>query len=359
VNEFIKVANLIDLNLIYIGKNGTAVEEANKFIIDIVITTLSEAHEVIGKISDSLLSTDLNIFFYKLEFDKDAPFFKQNVISKFNDQLNLITYNCTSDLSTYLFKNTQKIFTPAPFSERDINEILLNNITYRGMIVTTKEDDISSRLNVVKSILPRFSDKRVLIITDSEFKAKELEQALPNKSNKVFIEADKDIPKLVSSNTKYDVVIEYSFIDSDKIDERRRLVDTTNLNGVFITLFTNDKLTLINDHNLYNYYPIKVANLLSDRLLFPHENWDSSKMPQRIINLFNENKFDSSDKNFISFFDSIKNNEAIIKQIAFVFYKQNMTKLISDKNENISLLNGEPGYKTFKASCISSKQKEE
>jgi hypothetical protein len=321
------------------------------------LCTLSDAPGVISQLKERF-EGDLNVLLYKIKFDEETPLFKKNILASLNDEVKYTYCNCDNKLSNYLFNITKKKFITNTFTDMDIKEILTDNISYRGMIVSNNEDAISSMSNVVKALLPRFKDKRVLIITENETKSKELESLLP-KNDRVYIEPDNSISKLQQANTKYDVVIEYLFKDEARTHSLRGLVDNSNLNGIYIVLFNNSRLIDINEINLYNYFQIKIINLLSDKVLFPEEKWENTKAPQRIINLYNEAKTEPEDKNFLNFYEKIKSNDLLLKQICYIFYKQNYSKLIFQGVENISLLTGEPGYRTFLASCISSKQKEE
>jgi hypothetical protein len=349
---------LCDLAFAHVGKSGLSIQQAKNLDIGVILVTLSDAPSVISQLKDNFVQKDTHIVLLKLKYDAEAPFIKKNSLLVFNDEARYVYVNGDVEFGKYLFNNTKVAFAPIEFMEKDIKEVLTENIMYRGMIVSQKGNDLSSMGNVVKTLLPRFKDKRVLIIAENESKSRELETLL-GKLDKVYIEEGSAVNKLLTANIKYDVVIEYPFINETFFTDRRALVDNSRLTGLFITLFHNENLIAINDINLHNRYQVKITNLLSDKELFPEEKWENSKMLQKIINLHNETKTEGDDKNFLAFYEKYKSNEALMKQICYIFYKQNYNKIITQSNENISLLTGEPGYRTFLASCISSKQKEE
>jgi hypothetical protein len=360
ISEFLKVANLFkDLNLVHIGKKGVGVADAKGLSTDVAITTLDESADIFAHLKDKINFKELNVILYRLDVNPQANFFKSNLLKNYNDQFTYITYNCTTALVNYLYTVTKKQFSNIYLQDRDINEVVLENIVYHGMIVKAKNDDTpTSMRGVLKYLIHKFVNKRVLVICATDNLKKELLESGLKEDKSFTIETEGGLSKLPKGN-KFDIVIEYPFIDSNRLLEHRLLVVNSKLNGIFITLFQNQQFQDINDINLHHHFQIKIGNLLSERFLGPEEKWDAGKIPQRLINVLNEIKYDSDDKKFQDFYDKIKINESIIKQIAFSFYKQNYKKIISENNENISILTGEPGYRTFLATCISSKQKEE
>jgi hypothetical protein len=300
--------------MVYVDK------DALHFFSEIVVTSTEGLNHLLSNRRDRLNMKELTAIFYKTKE------FNAKLLDN-ETGINLITFN--SQL------NTKRIISNYSFSGSVGNAILVENIRHYGMILDNKgEFNFNYTL---RKLVKNFRNKKTLIITENS-RMKEIEDL---KSDNIDIATN-------PTNSKYEIVIEYPFVNGKTFLERRNLVDINLPDKTFITLFTQDKLQEVNEVKLNNYFTIEITNLLSHF---------SENKTLKIEGMYNEIGY-KEDKNFIDFYDNLRKNEYLMKKVAHIFYRQNL-ETESKNYDNISLLNGEVGYKTFLIYSLSSKQKEE
>lgn len=268
IPELIKCADEFgNINMVYVDRNSS------DFFSETIVTTIDDVEYLLNNRKDKFDMKGLTIIPFNVETDRDIL----RLIEK-ETGVNVILFNS-------MINTGKRSLNPFTFNNISNNATLLENIKYYGMIVNNLGE--YNMKYALTQLLEEFKNKKILICAESD-KIKDIQHL---KSENVDIQYNKD--------SKYEIIIEYPFINEKKFMERRAWVDLNNPGRMMITLFTQDKLQEINELKLNNYFTIEIMNLLS--------------------------KFVKDRKEF----------------------------------EDISLLNGEKGYKTFLIYSLSSKQKEE
>lgn len=206
---------------------------------------------------------------------------------------------------------------------------------------------------VVKNILKNHSDKKVLVLvgrTEAKSEFKRLE------SPKVTVCSDFEL-----KTSGFDVIIEAPFNDEKYFYQRRTLFNPESSDTYMYSLFTNAKLTAIQEINKFNPFFISITNLLNDNAKIYNDDSsyesadqlleESTKVERQMKNL-DKLEVRKRQKN------SSVNFDEIIKKFHLML-KEAEENLLKNDQERISLLTGKRGYCTVKVKALDSKQHEE
>jgi len=164
-------------------------------------------------------------------------------------------------------------------------------------------------------------------------------------------------------------VIEYPYLDNVHFKQRKLHLNTTQPDGVFITLFDNYNILEIDDLKNLDDEPITISNLY-DHFTNMENNSEKLKDHETVLRKIEEKLF--KDENQIvkkqlrneeieivnTAARNILKNKELSNKIVKMFLKQNYENLFSE-NKIVSLMSGKMGYVTIRLIPMNSKPYEE